>query len=137
MIYTDYLGNSIWKGDYIVYPTATGSSAADMNFAVVEDVVPITPEKPEDPTCRRGSIPGDERKAHPPYRTIPGKWVKRPDLQNGYGDFLRDDSKAYQLRVRKLRDHDSGRAISNPSRIITLKNVDRVVVVTRIANVTV
>jgi hypothetical protein len=134
MNYTDYLGNCIAVGDSIVYPTCSGSSAADLNQGVVTEIIPITPEDPADPKNRRGSIPGDAAK---PYvrRLIPGRWdpgAAHPMNKIGrvYGDFVRDDSKAYMLRVRRTREGSTQSAIFDPNRVVSLKNVDRVVVIT-------
>lgn len=131
MPYTDYLDNPIAKGDVIVYPTASGSSSAELNTARVVDVVPIYPVDPNDETCRRGFTQEDLDKGRD-YggRDIVGKWVKRADLQSGSGDYLRDDSKAYLLRVVKLNRSKS--IWIHSERTVLLKNVDRVVVVSKL-----
>lgn len=134
MNYTDYLDNPIHVGDTITWPTCSGSSSADLNMGVVQEIREIIPNNPGDLTDRGGYLHEDRLKEHPPHRDIPGRWVKAPHLQNGYGDYLRDDSKAYMLRVEKTRDGCDGRKVEK-YKAVTLKNVDRVVVVTSLVGV--
>lgn len=126
--YTDYLGNPINVGDVIVYPIKSGSSAADLNTALVIAIDDLIPVNPHDPTSTRAYARKDRAKADPPSRSIPKRWVYGKST-GSYGDAHRDDSKAYMLTIQRLREGASGHVVGHPQRKITLTNVDRVVVV--------
>jgi hypothetical protein len=115
LVYTDYLGNSVAVGDTIVYPKCSGSSSADLNMAVIAEILPIIPRDPSDPACRSGYLWSDRKLRYPPYRAI-----LRGDL-----------SKAYILKVKRTRD-GSGNYKIWTDRLVTLSNVDRIVVVTSV-----
>lgn len=132
-MFTDYLDNPIHVGDTITWPTCSGSSAADLNMGVVKEIREIIPYNPSDPADRLGYLHEDRLQEHPTARMIAGRWVTAPHLQNGYGDYLRDDSKAYMLRVEKHRGGADGRTVEK-NKMVTLKNVDRVVVVTSLVS---
>lgn len=129
--YTDYLDNPISVGDIVVYPRQRGSSAADLNTAVVVAIDDIIPNNPSDPKDCSGQLHKDRRQKSPPYRTIISRL-----LQNGAhaNDYERDDSKAYMLSVKRIRDGSRSGTVYNPERITTLKNVDRVIVVTSLTS---
>lgn len=125
--YTDYLGNPINVGDVIVYPIKSGSSAADLNTAIIVAIDDLIPVNPQDPTSSRAYAIKDRRKADPAARHIPMRWTYT--INAPYGDAVRDDSKAYMLTVQRIREGASGHVVANPQRKVTLTNVDRVVVV--------
>lgn len=139
MTYTDYLGNPIAVGDKIVYPTQVGSSAANMNLAEVVEILDLIPNNPSDPDDASAQLATDARKAYSPRRLIATKFIPDdPQPANAgkwyrTGTFVRDDSKAYVLRIKKLRDAYSSQRIQE-NRINMLKNVDRVIVVTGMVN---
>lgn len=139
MIYTDFIGNPIAVGDTIVYPTCSGSSSAEMNMAVVEEILDLTPHRPQDLSKFSAYLQSDLRKAHPPQRTIATRFIAddpQPAGQSRWfraGKYERDDSKAYALRVRKTRDGYK-KSWSPQDRLVMLKNVERVVVVTGMVN---
>lgn len=116
--YTDYLGNPVSVGDTIVYPVQQGSSAANLSMGEVLAIDDIIPRDPSDPYCCVGYLHRDLNKQYPPRRDIAGRWDR--DERR----FLRLDDKAYMLQVRRL-DSDGNKKVH-------IKNVDRVVVVTRL-----
>lgn len=139
--YTDYLGQPVHVGDLITYPTCSGSSAANLNLGVILEIDDIIPDDPNDLKNFHGSLHKDRNKAYPPRRRITGRWQKVPGSPlPGGQDALRDDSKAYQLVVRRLREGYGGWRIWTRAkaderlRKVTVKNVDRIVVVSRLAN---
>ena len=135
MTYTDYLGNPIAVGDIIAYPTCTGSSSADMNLAVVTEILDLIPNYPNDLTKNTAYLQSDLKKQPPPRRHITNRFIPDdPQPANGskwflQGTYERDDSKAYVLRVRKLRDGYANR-YRQQDRAVILKNVERAIVVT-------
>lgn len=139
MTYTDYLGNPIAVGDKIVYPTQVGSSAANMNLAEVVEILDLIPKSPGDLSDSSAYLQLDLKKAYPPDRKITTKFIpddpQPADGNKWYltGEHRRDDSKAYILRIKKLRESYSS-AWLQQDRIVMLKNVDRVIVVTGMVN---
>lgn len=116
--YTDYLGNPVRVGDTIVYPVQQGSSAANLTMGEVIAIDDLIPEDPSNPYCCDGYLHRDRNQQYPPTRRIAGTWDR--DQRK----FLRDDSKAYMLKVRRDPKREGG------NKQVTLKNVDRIVVVT-------
>lgn len=126
--FTDYLGRPIEPGDIIVYPTAVGSSSADLNMARIEVVDPLVPS----PTGHGHCYESMAHKQHA-TRALPIKWTKKD------GEHVRevDHSKAYGLKVKKLKQGSSTfgeSSYENADRLFNLRNVDRVVVVTSLVN---
>lgn len=117
--YTDYLGTPVKVGDTIVYPVASGSSSATLTTAVVEAIDDIVLDNPSDPTDRQGYLHKDRHDKWPTTRTVAGKYID--------GKYVRDDSKAYMLKVKRIAD--GGRPVDS-HRSVTIRNVDRIVVVT-------
>jgi hypothetical protein len=127
-MHTDFLDNAIKAGDVVIYPTAIGSSAADMNVAIVDRLDPIVTglARQWDGSYRTVTTLQsylDADKKDPTTYKVPKKRVKRPG--GGY-DYVEDESKAYILRVYKL-DASWNNKLSGKTTI--LKNVDRVTVV--------
>lgn len=119
----DMLGNEVRVGDLIVYPTAQGSSSAQMNFADVEAIDDIV------------KLPSGTWTLHC-YRNRQHPTVYMPQgvhEQTGptYRDrkFIPDPDRSYVLRVLKLDNYYAG--YSKP-KVTILKNIDRVTVVTGI-----
>ncbi len=113
-MYTDYLGNPVQVGDLVAYPMCTGSAAADTNLAVIEEIVPIHPLDPSDPNCRRG-------------------YTKADLLKCDCGDYVlprtfKTHDKAYTVKVTRRRSGAYDHPIAGNLRV-TLKNVDRMIVV--------
>lgn len=139
MTYTDYLGNPITVGDTIAYPTCSGSSSAWINLGYVAEILDLIPHNPSDLEDCTAYLQDDLKKAHPPRRLIATRFIpddpQPPTASKWYrkGINERDDSKAYVLRIRKLRD-DLGSAWNQQDRLVMLKNVDRVIVVTGMVN---
>lgn len=126
--FLDYIGNPISPGDIIVYPTAVGSLSADMNMARVEVIDPIVP----DPSGN-GRFCYDSMKFKPSHATVP--FPTKLGARNSNGQYASVDApeRAYGLKVKKLYEGRwrYGRSgYDNPDRMFTLRNVDRVVVVT-------
>jgi hypothetical protein len=118
--FTDYLGNPIKPGDIIVYPTAVGSSSADMNMARVEVVDPLVLSPTGHGYCYQSMV----NKQHA-TRQLPKKEVRAED---GTRVWVDSPEKAYGLKIKKLKH---GRLTYEESdRLFNLRNVDRVVVVT-------
>lgn len=113
--YTDYLGNPVHVGDTIVYPVQQGSSAANLTTGEIVAIDEIVPDEPWNPHCTTGQLHRDRNQQYPPTRSIAARWDR--DACKLY----RLDDKAYMLKVRR---HDS-----DGNKQVTLKNVDRVVVV--------
>jgi hypothetical protein len=127
-MHTDYLDNPIKRGDVVIYPTAWGSSAADMNIGIVDTLDPIVTglARQWDGSYRTMTTLQSYLQANkkdPTKYSIPKKRVER---QGGGYDFVEDESKAYILRIYKL-DASWNSKPSGKSTI--LKNVDRVTVV--------
>lgn len=135
-MHTDYLDNPVKRGDVIIYPTASGSSSAGMNVAIVDLVDPIV-------TAHARKWDGSIRevttlksyivaaKKDPTSYSIPNKRVRLPDPQDPNDwryQYVPDESKAYVVRAFKL-DNDWSGNVSGRSTI--LKNVDRITVVPR------
>lgn len=131
---TDYLGNPVGIGDIFVYPTQTGSSAADMNMARVTAIDEIVGFDPNDPTARDGYLHCDRNQEYPPRRTVPAKWIPDPLTSGHTSIVVRDDSKCYRIRAKRLRMTAEGYRIYNPDRTITIRNVDRIVVVSSLTD---
>lgn len=135
MTYTDYLGNPIAVGDTIVYPTCSGSTAADLNLGQVTEILDLIPKNPSDPKDTKAYLQADLKKQYQPNRWIATRFIPddpQPTDSNKWyrkGTSVRDDSKAYVLRVRKLRSGYNSQYIEQ-DRASMVKNVDRVVVVT-------
>lgn len=133
--FTDYLGNPIAVGDIIIYPTAAGSSSADMNVAVVKEIDPIVEE-----LGRPGSYCYESMRHKPGHATVsfPMKTVPNPEEGGQPRTILVPaPERAYGLKVRKLKDgtRDFGAySYENPERLFTIRNVDRVTVVTRLCD---
>jgi hypothetical protein len=118
--YTDYLGNPVSVGDTIIYPVQQGSSAANLAAGEVIAIEDIIPRDPSDPYCTEGHLHRDRNQQYPPMRRIAGVWDDRQLKMR------RRDDKAYMLKVRRDPEWQGG------NKQVTLKNVDRVVVVTRL-----
>jgi hypothetical protein len=127
MTFTDFVGNPIEDGDYVVYSVKRGSSGVEAVLAKVVEVVEIIPSNPNDAADRYGQTLADRKTNN--HRQIPGKWVTAPHLQGGYGDYLRDDSKAYVLKVNRLKDSTSGLYVVDTDKIVTIHNVANCIVV--------
>lgn len=122
--YTDYLGTPVKVGDTIVYPVASGSSSATLTIAVIEAIDDIVLNNPSDPTDRSGYLHKERHDRRPTTRIVAGKRVADGTK---WGKYVRDDSKAYMLKARRIAD---GSRLVDSHRSVTLKNVDRIVVVT-------
>lgn len=135
MTYTDFLGNPIAVGDMIVYPACSGSTAADLNLGQVTEILDLIPKNPSDPNDTKAYLQIDLNKQNPPSRRICTRFIpddpQPADAHRWYrkGTSERDDSKAYVLRVRKIRSGYTSEYIEQ-DRASMVKNVDRVVVVT-------
>lgn len=139
MSFTDYLDNPISVGDLIIYPTAQGSSSADMNLARVIEVDPLVKGQGESgrtdwhfasnlhkPPSKRPY--SGERYPTRYFPTPDDSWHTEPD-----------PAKAYRLIVKRIRDGQkslqrTNSAYDDPDRLVYLKNVDRVTVVTGLVN---
>lgn len=132
--FTDYLGNPINDGDVIVYPTAAGSSSADMNVAVVKEIDPIVEELGSPSLYCYASMRTKANHATVPF---PTNNVENDDPNGPKWKRVPAPERAYGLKVRKLKDgrREFGKlSFENPERIFTLRNVDRVTVVTSLCD---
>lgn len=136
MTYTDYVGNPIAAGDFICYGVKSGSSAVNMVLAKVHEVVPIHPIEPNNPDNTKGFTADDIAKGKADYaaRRIASRWVRDGDKPVGLR--VRDDSKAYLLKVKRLKDGWGDwyrgwgdRPLVDSDKITTIHNVTNVVVV--------
>lgn len=130
---TDFLGNEIHVGDIIVYPSARGSSAADVTLG---EVLMIDKIRDTGKDGRAGFL--ESQRGKDPFRRgiydIPAKWILKPDPDDPQFPRVRvpDWSKAYVLKVKKI---PTGVAWGERSEaIVRIKNVDRVVIVTSVFN---
>lgn len=126
--FTDYLGNPINAGDTVVYPTASGSSSATMNLAVVDSIDPII-ESPDG----RGHI-HESQLSKPDPTTV--SYPTRRWHEDGEWKSERLPHLAYRIAVKKLRDGTrtwGALKDENPERRFYVTNIDRVVVVTSLA----
>lgn len=123
--FIDFLGNPINVGDVVVYPTASGSSSAQMNLALVDTIDPIVELGPNE-FVHQSQL----KKKDPTLVSYPRKWVSGPG--GSRTKRVNAPERAYRLAVKKLADADSvfGTAVyENPERRFYITNVDRVVVV--------
>lgn len=133
---TDFLDNPVKRGDVVIYPTASGSSSASVNVAIVDHIDPIIRQRVpnysgrlvERTTLESYVMAG---KKNPTEYPITRKRVKTPSTDATHGwiyEWVEDQSKAYVARVFKLDASWDG----YPSAKSTiLKNVDRLIVVPR------
>lgn len=126
-MFLDYLGQPIREGDIIVYPTAVGSSSADLNMARVEVIDPIVP----DPSGHGYCYESMKNKAK--HATV--SFPRSIEYHDGKRIEHREPWRAYGLKIKKLyegRSRFGKHSFDNADRLFTLRNVDRVVVVTDI-----
>lgn len=130
-MYTDYVGNPIAAGDHVCYGVKSGSSAVSMTLARVKEVVPIHPLDPSDPHNCKGHTDADIAKGKDEWdaRYIASRAEKDPSTGGRTWNHLRDDSKAYILKVQRLRDGFGGWMIVDTDKVTTIHNITNVVVV--------
>lgn len=132
-MFTDYLGNEVHAGDVIAYPTASGSSSADLNMGRIMSIDPLV----KDPRSS-GLYCYESMRNKPNHATFhfPRRWVR--DTITDEEVHVPDPEKAYAVKIQKIREgrQDYGRASwENPDRLFTIRNVDRIVVVTNLTAV--
>lgn len=134
-MFTDYLNNPIAVGDVIIYPQSQGSSSAHIQAGRVIAIDEIIKDSINGDVYlhskrhQRGSYSG----LRYPTFTVPDPSY---DVRQPYGKNNRpwkqedDPSKAYQLKIQKIkRDLQTG-DWKEEGKPVTIRNVDRATVIT-------